>query len=76
MAIEKVVAKRTLGIYVKDGVKADGTDKLKAHNYSCGVKDTATDEDIFAVGQSLSTLMAKDLVEVAITEKSTLTQGL
>ena len=48
MAIEKVVAKRTLGIYVKDGVKADGTDKLKAHNYG-GVKDTATDEDIFAV---------------------------
>ena len=75
MAIEKVMAKRTLGIYVKDGVKADGTDKLKAHNYS-GVKDTATDENIFAVGQSLSTLMAKDLVEVAITEKSTLTQGL
>ena len=34
MAIEKVMAKRTLGIYVKDGVKAAGTDKLKAYNYS------------------------------------------
>ena len=55
MAIEKVMAKRTLGIYVKD---------------------TASDEDLFAVGQSLSTLMAKDLVEVTITEKSTLTQGM
>ena len=75
MAIEKVMAKRTLGIYVKDGVKADGTDKLKAHNYG-GVKDTATDEDIYAVVQSLSTLMAQDMGEVAITEKSTLTQGL
>ena len=75
MAIEKVVAKRTLGIYVKDGVKADGTDKLKAHNYG-GVKDTATDEDSFAVGQSRSTLMAKDLVEVAITDRATLTQGM
>ena len=40
------------------------------------MKDTASDEDLFAVGQSLSTLMAKDLVEVTITEKSTLTQGL
>ena len=75
MAIEKVVAKRTLGIYVKDGVKADGTDKLKAHNYG-GVKDTATDEDIFAVDQSLSTLMVMDLVDVAITDRATLTQGM
>ena len=75
MAIEKTIAKRTLGINVKDGVKADGTDKLKAHNYG-GVKDTATDENIFAVGQSLSTLMAKDLVEVAITDRATLTQGM
>ena len=75
MAIEKVMAKRTLGIYVKDGVKSDGTDKLKAHNYGY-VKDTASDENLFAVGQSLSTLMAKDLVEVTITEKSTLTQGM
>ena len=75
MAIEKVVAKRTLGIYVKDGVKADGTDKLKAHNYG-GVKDTATDEDIFAVVQSLCSLLSKDLVEVAITDRATLTQGM
>ena len=75
MAIEKVMAKRTLGIYVKDGLKADGTDKLKAHNYG-GVKDTATEENYFAVEQSLSTLMAKDLVEVAITDRATLTQGM
>ena len=75
MAIEKVVAKLTLGIYVKDGVTADGTDKLKAHNYG-GVKHAATDEDLVAVGQRLSTLMAMDLVEVAITDRATLTQGM
>ena len=34
MAIEKVMARRTLGISVKDGMNADGTDKLKTYSYS------------------------------------------
>ena len=74
MAIEKVVAKRTLGIYVKDGVKADGTDKLKAHNYG-GVKDTATDDASRGAGHRRSPPTATALVEVAMTDRATRTQG-
>ena len=41
MAIEKTIAKRTLGINVKDGYTASGTDKFKCHNYP-NVKETAS----------------------------------
>ena len=51
MAIEKTIAKRTLGINVKDGYTASGTDKFKCHNYP-NVKETASNEDIFAVGNT------------------------
>ena len=71
MAIEKVMARRTLGISVKDGMNADGTDKLKTYSYS-KLKDTAA--DALAVGKALGSLMNSEVAEVIVTEKSTLTE--
>ena len=75
MAVEKSLAKRSMAINVKDGVNADGTDKLKACN-SGKIKEAASVEDIFAVGTAMGGLMAKEVVEITVTEKSTLTQGM
>ena len=60
MAIEKVMARRTLGISVKDGMNADGTDKLKTYSYS-KLKDTAADVDVLAVGKALGSLMNSEV---------------
>ena len=73
MAIEKVMARRTLGISVKDGMNADGTDKMKTYSYS-KLKDTAADADVLAVGKALGSLMNSEVAEVIVTEKSTLTE--
>ena len=73
MAIEKTIAKRTLGINVKDGVTTSGADKYKCHNYP-NVKDTATAEDVFAVGVAMAGLIDKELSDVSITEKTVLTE--
>ena len=72
MAIEKTMAKRTMSINVKDGVNTDGTDKVKACNYG-KVKAEATPENIFAVATAMGGLMSKEVVDITITEKSTLT---
>ena len=73
MAIEKVIARRTLSVYVVDGTNGDGSEKLKAHSFS-KVKDTASDEDVYAVASALGGLMSKPVSDVTITEKSTLTE--
>ena len=65
MAIEKSLAKRTLSVNVKDGVNSDGSDKIKAD---------ATVENIFAAGTALGSLMAQEVVDIALTEKATLTE--
>ena len=75
MAIEKSLAKRTLSVNVKDGVNSDGSDKIKACNYN-KIKEGASVEDIFAVGTAMGGLMDKEVVEITVTEKSTLTQGM
>ena len=72
MAIEKSMAKRTLSINVKDGVNSDGSDKTKACNYG-KVKADAAPENIFAVATAMGGLMSKEVVDITITEKSTLT---
>ena len=73
MSIEKVMARRTLGISVKDGLNGDGTDKLKNYSFS-KLKDTAPDADVFAVATAIGGLMNKEVAEVTITEKSTLSE--
>ena len=73
MAIEKTIAKRTLGINVKDGYTASGTDKFKCHNYP-NVKETASNEDIFAVGNSIAGLINKELSDISVIEKSMLSE--
>lgn len=75
MAVEKSLAKRSMAINVKDGVNSDGTDKIKACNYN-KIKEGASVEDIFAVGTAMGGLMDKEVVEITVTEKSTLTQGM
>ena len=73
MAIEKSLAKRTLSVNVKDGVNSDGSDKIKACNYS-KIKADATVENIFAAVTALGSLMAQEVVDIALTEKATLTE--
>lgn len=75
MAIEKTMVKRALNIYVKDGVNADGSDKLKPHTYN-KVKESAAEADILAVANGLGSLMAKEVGEIAVTEKSVLTESI
>ena len=73
MAIEKSLAKRTLSVNVKDGVNSDGSDKIKACNNS-KIKADATVENIHAAGTALGSLMAQEVVDIALTEKATLTE--
>ena len=75
MAIEKVIAKRTLNLYVVNGTNADGSEKLKAHSFA-KVKDSASNEDVYAVATAIGGLMETPVVEIGITEKSTLTEVL
>ena len=75
MAIEKVIAKRTLNLYVVNGTNADGSEKLKAHSFA-NVKDAAAIEDVHAVATAIGGLMETPVVEIGITEKSTLTEVL
>ena len=73
MAIEKVIAKRTLNLYVVNGTNADGSKKLKAHSFA-KVKDSASNEDVYAVATAIGGLMETPVVEVGVTEKTTLTE--
>lgn len=75
MTTEKTMVKRALNIYVKDGVNTDGSDKLKARTYN-KVKASASDADILAVADGLGSLMAKEVAEIAVTEKSVLTESI
>ena len=60
-------------INVKNGMNADGTDKVKGYSYN-KVKETAADADIFAVGYAMAGLMDKELADISISEKSVLTE--
>ena len=73
MAIEKVIARRTLSVYVVDGTNGDGSEKLKAHSFS-KVKDTASGEDVVAVASALGGLMSRPVGDVRITGRSTVTE--
>ena len=54
-------------------MNSDGSDKIKACNYS-KIKADATVENIFAAGTALGSLMAQEVVDIALTEKATLTE--
>ena len=71
--VEKALEKRTLCINVKNGMNADGTDKVKGYSYN-KVKETAADADIFAVGYAMAGLMDKELADISISERSVLTE--
>lgn len=73
MAIEKTVARRTLNLYTVNGTNADGSEKLKAHSFA-KVKDSASAEDIYAVASAIGGLMNSPVVEVALTERCTLSE--
>ena len=48
-------------------------ENITVDNYS-NIKESATDEDIFAVGMALAGLINKEVSDVSVTEKSILTE--
>lgn len=73
MAVQQTISKRTLNLYVKDGVNTDGSDSLKTKTYS-KIKAGASAEDILAVAEAIGGLMVNEVAEVALTEKSLLAE--
>lgn len=75
MATERNVIKRSLNLYVEDGVNNDGSQKIKLQTYN-GLKESATDEDILAVADAIASLKSKTVQQVVVSEKVELVEGL
>lgn len=75
MATERNVIKRSLNLYVEDGVNNDGSQKIKLQTYN-GLKEDATDEDILEVADAIASLKSKTVQQVVVSEKVELVEGL
>ena len=75
MATERKVIKRSLNLYVEDGVNNDGSQKIKLQTYN-GLKEDATDEDILEVADAIASLKSKTVQQVVVSEKVELVEGL
>ena len=73
MAILQELTRRTLVIYVEDGVNADGSTRTKSRTYS-DIKETSTIENLHAAGIALASLMATPLSSVTINDRSELVE--
>ena len=68
MAVDKIALKKTLTINAGAGLDEKGNVKVKAFNFN-GVNTAAVDDNIYAVGAGLSSLMKGDTESIQVTEK-------
>lgn len=74
MAINKTILRKTLCVNGSVGFDEKGNVKLKAYNYN-GINKEASDDDLYAVGNALASLMAGDVESIHVTEKDELAEA-
>ena len=73
MAINQNLLKRSLVINVEDGVNADGSTRTKSRTYS-EIKEDSQVDKLFEAGNALATLMANNMVNIMLNDRSELVE--
>ncbi len=73
MAINQNLLKRSLVINVEDGVNADGSTRTKSRTYS-EIKEDSEVDKLFEAGNALAGLMANNLVNIMLNDRSELVE--
>ena len=71
MTINQQLIKRSLVINVEDGVNADGSTRTKSRTYS-EIKEDSQVDKLFEAGNALAGLMANNMVNIMLNDKSEL----
>ncbi len=73
MAIIQELTRRSLVIYVEDGVTAEGNTRIKSRTYG-DIKENSTVENLYAAANALASLMAAPLSSIALSDRSELVE--
>ena len=73
MTINQQLIKRSLVINVEDGVNADGSTRTKSRTYS-EIKEDSAAESLYEAGNALAGLMANNMVNIMLNDKSELVE--
>ncbi|MBQ5625214.1 MAG: DUF1659 domain-containing protein [Phascolarctobacterium sp.] len=73
MAINQNLLKRSLVINVEDGVNADGSTRTKSRTYS-EIKEDSQVDKLFEAGNALASLMANNMVNIMLNDRSELVE--
>ena len=73
MTINQNLLKRSLVINVEDGVNADGSTRTKSRTYS-EIKEDSAVESLYEAGNSLAGLMANNMVNIMLNDRSELVE--
>ena len=71
--IEQQLIKRSLVINVEDGINADGSTRTKSRTYS-EIKEDSAVENLYEAGNALAGLMANNMVNIMLNDKSELVE--
>ena len=73
MTINQNLLKRSLVINVEDGVNADGSTRTKSRTYS-EIKEDSQVDKLFEAGNALAGLMANNMVNIMLNDRSELVE--
>ena len=73
MTINQQLIKRSLVINVEDGVNADGSTRTKSRTY-CEIKEESAVESLYEAGNALAGLMANNMVNIMLNDRSELVE--
>ena len=73
MTINQQLIKRSLVINVEGGVNADGSTRTKSRTYS-EIKEDSAVESLYEAGNALAGLMANNMVNIMLNDKSELVE--
>ena len=73
MTINQQLIKRSLVINVEDGVNADGSTRTNSRTYS-EIKEDSQVDKLFEAGNALAGLMANNLVNIMLNDRSELVE--
>ncbi len=73
MTINQNLLKRSLVINVEDGVNADGSTRTKSRTYS-EIKEDSQVDKLFEAGNALASLMANNMVNIMLNDRSELVE--
>lgn len=74
MAVDKIILKKNLTVNAGAGLDEKGNVKVKAFNFS-GVNMAASDDNLYAVGAALASLINGDTESITVSEKDELLEA-